>query len=550
MTCPLSGQMQLWIVAVAKEEVKMNSVLNSVRKISTRGLFLLGTCLAPVAAVADNVTLTSQDRSVSISGELIGVVDNLYVVQTRLGEIRLSTERVSCEGPGCPTVEVADADITLAGAETVAVGLLPLLLEGYSASLDADPTTIINPQNDAFVTTLVGENGFGDELGVFEIKAATSGDGFSALLDQTADVALTDRRITPEEARALRDAGAGNMVSVDQESIVAIDSIVVVTHPDNPIRSLSTSQLAGIFTGRVTNWSQVGGPDREITIVESAGESSARSVLLDGLIGPNAVVSGNKVSANDISEVAQIVTNDEGAIGYTGLAFQRGAKPLTIVSECGLPMVPDAFSARTEEYAFQRRLYFYNRADGSNELTQQFKDFALSENADNVIAKAGFIDLGISRITQSPDSDRARNLAANQTDAFEAQTVQEMLGLMADYDRLSSTFRFRTGSTRLDERAITDLTRLTTYLEEQPTGTRVAVVGFTDDVGPFASNKTLAEGRAEQVRDELLGFAGNRIAGLEVDTVAFGEIAPAACNTTDRGRSINRRVEIWVSSPS
>jgi len=63
---------------------------------------------------------------------------------------------------------------------------------------------------------------------------------------------------------------------------------------------------------------------------------------------------------------------------------------------------------------------------------------------------------------------------------------------MVDHDRLSTTFRFRTASSKLDERGRADMQRLVTYLEQQPAGTEVLFVGFTDDVGPFDNNLALA----------------------------------------------------------
>lgn len=86
-------------------------------------------------------------------------------------------------------------------------------------------------------------------------------------------------------------------------------------------------------------------------------------------------------------------------------------------------MVPDAFSARTEEYSLQRRLYLYNRVDNATPATEQFLDYALSPNADEVIVKAGFIDLGVDRRAQPLDSARARQLLDPSVDAFEGKRL-------------------------------------------------------------------------------------------------------------------------------
>ena len=90
--------------------------------------------------------------------------------------------------------------------------------------------------------------------------------------------------------------------------------------------------------------------------------------------------------------------------------------------------------------------------------------------------------------------------------------------------------------------------RLTQYLETQPAGTEVKFVGLTDSVGAFDSNMVLAEQRAQRALEELQASAGDRIAELDLESRGFGELAPSACNVTDAGRRIHRRVEVWISN--
>ncbi|MEO1306559.1 MAG: OmpA family protein, partial [Pseudomonadota bacterium] len=135
-------------------------------------------------------------------------------------------------------------------------------------------------------------------------------------------------------------------------------------------------------------------------------------------------------------------------------------------------------------------------------------------------------------------------------DAVETLVARAMLAEMEEYDRLSTTFRFRTGSTSLDERGLLDMQRLTRFLETKAEGTRVNVVGFTDDVGSFDSNLALSMGRADQALRELQSYAGDRLNHIEISTSGFGELSPAACNTADSGRAINRRVEVWIEKAS
>ncbi|KIT16363.1 phosphate ABC transporter substrate-binding/OmpA family protein [Jannaschia aquimarina] len=517
-----------------------------------------GTAFAALAlatpALADTVTLKSSDGTVDLTGEFVAFEENAYVIRTALGELRLSAERVSCIGDACPSFEsaAAEANLLIKGSDTVGLGIMPLLLEGYAGYQDAEATIISTGNKNELLANLVSDGGFGDDMGSLLVTSTTSGDAFTNLLDETAQIGMASRRIKPEEARALRDAGAGNMISPDQEHIVAVDSIVVITNPGNPVQRLTMTQLAAIYTGQVTNWSQVGGPDLPIQVVGRQEDSGTSAIFYRTIMGEANQwrFAEDMIVAEDNNTAAALVNNNEGAIGFVGYAFQRGAKPLSLVNSCGLTMTPDAFSARTEEYELQRRLYLYNRADTMTPEARDLLDYALSDQADAVIRKAGFIDLGIEAREQSLDGDRARALLDPNADPYEGSVMREMLGQMVDYDRLSTTFRFRTGSASLDERGRIDMERLADYLEDVPAGSQVMFVGFTDDVGPFDANRELSRARAEQVMADMRAYAGSRLNNVDFKAAGYGEVAPSGCNTSDRGRAINRRVEVWINAPT
>ncbi|MEP6019228.1 MAG: phosphate ABC transporter substrate-binding/OmpA family protein [Paracoccaceae bacterium] len=512
-------------------------------------LAIAGVVAMPASVYADEVTLRSSDGTVNIVGEFQGFEENAYIIKTGLGELRISAERVRCEGAACPVFETASADVIIAGSDTVGLGVMPLLLEGYAGFLDAESSVTATSNEGEILAEMIGDQGFGDPLNSYLVSSTGSSDAFSKLLAQETEIGMASRRIRPAEARALRDAGAGNMIAPTQEHIVAVDSLVVITHPDNPIQKLSMEQLADIYAGNITNWNQLGGNDGEIKTFTRPENSGTRAVFTNAIYGgdaPSGSADSEVVSGN--SDMAAAVNNDVNGIGFVSYAFQRGAKALSLVNECGITMTPDPFSARTEEYALQRRLYLYNRADTLSDSSREFLDFVISENADGVIAKSGFIGLGIDKRSMPIDGDRALNLLNNDVDAFEGGVMREMLSTMVDFDRLSTTFRFRTGSSNLDERGRLDMKRLTQYLESVPEGTEVKLVGFTDSVGAFQSNRGLSERRAQQILEELQAVAGDRIAGVRLSAAGYGEVAPSACNISEDGRRINRRVEVWISN--
>lgn len=517
---------------------------------STLAALTLSTALlAPAALLAQEVTLKSADGTVNLVGDFIEFTDNNYVIRTGLGDLRISAARVRCEGAACPDFGTTEADVAIGGSDVIGDGVMPLLLSGYAANLGAEATVTTTGQAGQILAELVGEEGFGDPIGSYLVSSTTSNDAFRALLDNSIKVAMSDRRILPPEARSLRDAGAGNMIDPAQEHIIALDSLVIITHPSNPVNTVTVAQFADMMEGRINNWSQLGGEDLPIQIVISdEGQASMEIMKARFFDGGEAEHPEDVIRINSGSETAAYVNANPNAVGMVGFAFQRGAKPMTVISECGLTMTPDSFSARTGEYDLQRFLYLYTRADTIDDGAKALVEYSGSPAADEVIAKAGFIDLGVARRSQTLDGDRARQLLDPNVDAYEGGIMRQMLSQMVDYDRLSTTFRFRTGSSALDPRGLLNMQRLADYLETQPDGTNVLFVGFTDDVGAFDSNRDLSVGRAEQVMATLNDFAGGRLGNIQMSATGFGEVAPSACNSTENGRQINRRVEVWIEA--
>lgn len=529
--------------------------------VPARSALFAAALFVPGAALSNEVSLTSLDGAVNLSGGYVGFEDGNYIINTDVGELRVAASRVQCVGAACPDLSGTSpsgapdasthraAEIKIVGSDEMGLGMMPLLLEGYAGFLDAKASLTARTGEGDIQADLIADRGFGPRIASYQISSSASVDAFATLLDRTSELGMSTRRIAPDEAQALRSAGAGNMIDPEQEHIVAVDSLVVITHPDNPVSKLTVAQLADIYAGRTTNWAELGGQDAPIIVYDRPKGDSAHHVFSDAIFSeqdarPDAPL---RIGVDDAA-VADAVLADTGAIGYVAFAHQKGTQAVRLVNACGLAMSPDAFSARTEEYLLQRRLYLYSRSD-SAAPARDFLQFVKSPIADAHIAKSGFITLSVDRKPQMLHEERARILLNSDGSAYEARVMREMLNEMIEFDRLSTTFRFRSGSSRMDTRAEIDLTRLGAYLEEQPEGTHVRLAGFSDDIGAFDSNRDLSLRRANRLKRQMTERFGDALAHIEFSTAGYGEIAPVACNTDEDGRRINRRVEVWIQSP-
>jgi len=528
------------------------------------------------------VRLTSTDRAVNITGSITEFVDGQYTVENvALGSIQIAADLVNCTGPGCPTglrfadvsevstssvadterastvpatnatsttVELdkfgpADASISFAGSDTVGLGLLPFLLEDYADAINATANIDVMSETETFVQYVAADQ---SELSSIYINATGSGDATDALETQASVFGMTSRPMKNEEARRLIAAGSRDLRNSNFETVVAVDSLAVVTHPTNPVKAISIADLAAIYLGQIDNWAQLGGVNAPITVLSREDGSSTRGVF------ENAVFSGQELAlaarvtypGGDNPEMAAAVRRDPYAIGYVGFAYSEGLTRLDLESSCGITSTATSFAVKTEEYPLGRRLYLYNRPDNMPVEATRFLDYVLSPEADDAIAQSNFINFAVERTAMSP-SRYDESYGGLRVPAV-ARLADQLRTDLNVWDRLSTTVRFRTASFRLGKKERNDIDRLINTLSELPAGTQIAAVGFTDDVGPFDANLRLSRLRAQAVADEIEVVAQERQLNVQIDTRSFSELSPSVCNVDANSRATNRRVEIWI----
>jgi len=517
-------------------------------KLNLRNLALPFSLLAAGAASADIVNLTSPDGNFSASGEFVSFENGTYTIRTVLGDMSIPAATVICDGVDCPSdePEAAHVDVEFVGSDTIGQELMPLMLAGFANSRGSVLDQILAPDG-TLVYEMIGDQGFGETIGSFAIDASNSSNAFTALEAQENVIGMSARRILREEARTLTNSGAGQMTRIEQEHIIGVDSIVAVVNSGNPVDTINIRDLARIYRGDITNWSEVGGPNMPIIVYSRPSDAATRTQFDAQIFGAADVIQVARIAGSS-TDMANKVNTNPGAIGFVGFAFQNGTKPLNLITECGIAVNASTFSAKTEEYPLVRRLYLYNRQDGLANNGNSFLEFAISEDADGVVEKAGYISLGVERVSQADSQSEMLSLLNSTTDPFELGILRDMLIERMQYDRISTTFRFASGSNQLERKSILDLERLSNYLETVPAGTEVALVGYTDSDGAFSSNRSLSVRRADEVIEALQQVGGERLSNVTFSSLGFGELAPAACNTTNEGKGINRRVEVWVRS--
>ncbi|MDD4921866.1 MAG: phosphate ABC transporter substrate-binding protein [Bacteroidales bacterium] len=215
-----------------------------------------------------------------------------------------------------------------------------------------------------------------------------SGVGLSALLSGTTDIAQSSRKMKISEKLKIQEAGK----SV-KETIIAYDALAVIVNPSNPVSKMSREQLESVFTGKVTNWNQVGGPDLKIIVYSRETSSGTYEFFKEHVMNKKNFASSALLMAAT-GAVVQSVSQTKGAIGYVGLAYvEKDVKALTVSYDQGKTYVaPNVANAKSRKYPITRPLYYYYLA-GSSAKINPFVSFILSSEGQKIVLAEGFVPL-------------------------------------------------------------------------------------------------------------------------------------------------------------
>ncbi|NCA82141.1 MAG: phosphate ABC transporter substrate-binding protein [Opitutae bacterium] len=251
--------------------------------------------------------------------------------------------------------------------------------------------------------SIKGSNTFGEELGpqlisafrarnpgiAVAIESLGSASGIAGLLDGTCDIGATSRVLNEDEQRRARSR------KIDLTfSVIGHYAVTVVVHERNPLNSLSDRAIRDIFTGKATNWKQVGGPDRPIVVLirDATGGTHLgfQELAMDNLL----YASTARGFASYTALADEIGTNPD-AIGYVGmnLVAHPGLRALSIN---GIP--PNDLAVNEGVYPYVRTVRLYTRAKSASPLAERFVRFVRSKTGQRIVKSVGFVPANLSRL--------------------------------------------------------------------------------------------------------------------------------------------------------
>lgn len=224
----------------------------------------------------------------------------------------------------------------------------------------------------------LGEAFMAENSGVtFTYNPTGSGTGITAVKEGRCDIGLSSRALKEEEK-------ADGL----QETILALDGIAVIVHPQNPVSDLTVEQIAKIYTGEIKNWKEVGGDDAEIVLIGREAGSGTR----DGFESITNTKEACKYQ-QELTSTGDVITTVSGtpaAIGYASLASVKDSVKALSVNG----IVPSEATVKDSSYPIQRPFVLVTRTgEALSPAARAFFDYATSQDASALFSAQGAVPM-------------------------------------------------------------------------------------------------------------------------------------------------------------
>lgn len=226
------------------------------------------------------------------------------------------------------------------------------------------------------------------------VSGGGSGVGITALTDKTIQIANASRAMKAAEIETANKNGVH-----PKEIIVARDAIAVIVNPGNPVEHLTLQQVSNIFSGKITNWKELGGEDRPIVRVSREVNSGTHVFFLESVIRlgnskDKTIFAADTLLLPSSEGITSEVSQNRNAIGYDGLGYITSAvKMIRLAKDPAGPFVePSKETALDGTYPISRDLYMYTDGEPTG-WVKDYIDWILSAEGQKIVADLGFVPL-------------------------------------------------------------------------------------------------------------------------------------------------------------
>jgi phosphate transport system substrate-binding protein len=223
---------------------------------------------------------------------------------------------------------------------------------------------------------------------IIQVTGGGSGVGISALINGATDICNASRPMKPSEFDKLKQRYGTRGVEIKS----ALDGLSVYVNSGCPVQELSLGQLKDIYTGKITNWKDIGGPNEKIILYGRENSSGTYVYFKDNVLMGDDYTSTVQ-SMPGTAAVVNAVAKDKNGIGYGGAAYGQGIREVKVKKDATSPAyAPTMENIKSGNYPISRYLYMYVRNRPTGAL-KNYIDWTLSEEGQKVVSEVGYFPI-------------------------------------------------------------------------------------------------------------------------------------------------------------
>ncbi|MEL6640460.1 MAG: substrate-binding domain-containing protein [Pseudomonadota bacterium] len=502
---------------------------------------LLPAILATIPAFshADDIELRSPDGFISIEGEILSINENgMITVATSVGDVTVPAVEVACFGAACPDEGVArgvvEESVTVAAADSENVTFMRNFLLTTTASSSRRAQTTDGS---------VALQGSGDDQ-LTRVSFQTD--------PSAEDPAVTITNITPISAQVPDLGPVTSWASGTQlpSQLLAAKALSVVASPEAGVTNLTIDDLARIYAGELTNWSELGGADFAITPIQVASSERLHQDVQDLVLTP----SGKELSSNvfmvaDIGAIFNVMISIPGAISVVPTEVSGLGNVIGVTDSCGVASRATPFSVSAGIYPLTLSTVAVYEQDVQTTLTQVALDKAALSAYGDPVVEAGFAAPGLYALDKASTTARLTTLMEAEFDGPNRLAALNLMQRLFDAKQLSATFTDGPQSQTEGAWSRAHFVRLADAIRAGDyDGHDVMFVGFAEETADPAEAIALSERAATNILAAFDAFAPDVTSRPDITFTASGHgaVSKVRCfhNGVDAARGTS--IEVWV----
>ncbi len=223
---------------------------------------------------------------------------------------------------------------------------------------------------------------------VIQVTGGGSGVGIAALINGSTDICEASRPMSQSEKDKLKERFNTPGIEIP----IAKDGITIYVNEKNKVTDLTLAQLKSVYTGKVTNWKELGGPDAQI-IMYGRENSSGTYAMFKEVVLNNEDFAPQTQTLPGTAAIVNAVAQDENGIGYGGAAYAKGVREVPVKKDAqAQSFSPSLDNVKSGKYPLSRNLFWYLRAKPSGDVAK-LVDFVLSGAGQKIVSEVGYFPL-------------------------------------------------------------------------------------------------------------------------------------------------------------